>query len=220
MGAILGTSEVLGSTAEEVTHALQLPFAAARFEVIDGWRAQMPWLTSDQVVVTAHTTSDHYIIEIERDIAPVATDPTAMIATLLQAPSWQAFSEQTVKALGEMFGYARTMAYKFHPDYHGEVISEYLNQPDLEPFLGLHYPASDIPPQARRLYVLQLVRVIEDVDATDGPSPRLGSGWRAGARARSHLRCTVAPSRRCTSSTCATWAWPPPQRCRSFSGSG
>ncbi len=143
----------------------------------------MPWLTSDQVVVTAHTTSDHYIIEIERDIAPVATDPTAMIATLLQAPSWQAFSEQTVKALGEMFGYARTMAYTFHPDYHGEVISEYLNQPDLEPFLGLHYPASDIPPQARRLYVLQLVRVIEDVDAPTvhllgsapdgGPAPAL-----------------------------------------------
>ena len=118
-----------------------------------------------------------------------------------------------------MFGYARTMAYTFHPDHHGEVTAEHLNQPDLEPFLGLHYPASDIPPQARRLYVLQLVRVIEDVDgptvhllgpASDGEPPP----------ARSHLR---APSRGLTGAPgvhCATWAWPPRRRCRSSNMDG
>jgi diguanylate cyclase (GGDEF)-like protein len=164
LAGILRTPRVLGSTVEEVTRALELPNAAARFDAIDGWRTEMPWLTSDTVLVTAHSTSDHYVLEIERDVAPVGTDTTVMIAKLLEAPSWQAFSEQTVAALGQMFGYARTMAYTFHPDHHGEVTAEYLNKPDVEPFLGLHYPASDIPPQARRLYVQQLVRVIEDVD--------------------------------------------------------
>ncbi|TPG32184.1 EAL domain-containing protein [Mycolicibacterium hodleri] len=164
ISGILVSTTVLGSKFEDVARALQLPDAATQFEPIAGWRTEMPWLTSDPVVVTAHSTSDHYVLEIERDIPSVASDPTAMIATLLEAPSWQAFSEQTVKALGQMFGYARTMAYTFHPDHHGEVTAEYLNQSDLEPFLGLHYPASDIPRQARRLYVMQLVRVIEDVD--------------------------------------------------------
>lgn len=168
--AKLRAPAVLGTTVEDVARALELPTGATRFEAIDGWRSHMFWLTTDPVVITAHTTADHYILEIERDIAPIAEDPTAMISTLLQAPSWQVFSEQTVTALGEMFGYARTMAYTFHPDYHGEVTAEYINRPDLEPYLGLHYPASDIPPQARRLYVVQLVRVIEDVD---GPTVHL-----------------------------------------------
>ncbi|MBJ7339020.1 EAL domain-containing protein [Mycolicibacterium sp.] len=183
IGAVLDTPTVLGSTLEDVACGLQLPDAAMRFESIAGWQTEMPWLISDPLMVTAHSTSDHYVLELERDIPSVASDPTAMIATLLEAPSWQAFSEQTVKALGQMFGYARTMAYTFHPDHHGEVTAEYLNQPDLEPFLGLHYPASDIPRQARRLYVMQLVRVIDDVDdptvhllgsAPDGePAPAL-----------------------------------------------
>ena len=185
--SVLGTPSVLGSNFEAVAHALQLPDAATRFEPIAGWRTEMPWLTSDSVMVAAHSTSDHYVLEIERDIPSVASDPTTVLATLLEAPSWQAFSEQTVKALGRMFGYARTMAYTFHPDHHGEVTAEYLNQPDLEPFLGLHYPASDIPRQARQLYVLQLARVIEDVDeptvhllgsAPDGdPAPALDLGF-------------------------------------------
>jgi light-regulated signal transduction histidine kinase (bacteriophytochrome) len=148
---ILGTPSVSGSNFEAVARALQLPDAATRFEPIAGWRTEMPWLTSDPVMVTAHSTTDHYVLEIERDIPSVASDPTTVLATLLEAPSWQAFSEQTVKALGQMFGYARTMAYTFHPDHHGEVTAEYLNQPDLEPYLGLHYPAADIPPQARAL---------------------------------------------------------------------
>ncbi|NVN52678.1 EAL domain-containing protein [Mycolicibacterium hippocampi] len=160
---MLGTPRVLGSPLDEVSHALGLPDDFRRCADNQGWRAEIPWLDTAPMMITAHATSDHYIVEIEREIPSVATDPTSMIATLLEAASWQAFSEQTVVALGQMFGYARTMAYTFHPDHHGEVIAEHLNEPDLEPFLGLHYPAADIPPQARRLYVLQLERVIEDV---------------------------------------------------------
>ena len=165
IAALLHTSSALGSTVEEVARVLALPDATTRFEAIDGRRTELPSLAADPLVVTAHSTRDHFVLEIERDVPSVANDPTALIATLLEAVSWQQFAEQTVKALAQMFGYARTMAYTFHPDHHGEVIAEHLNLTDSEPFLGLHYPASDIPPQARRLYVLQLIRVIEDVDA-------------------------------------------------------
>jgi len=60
--------------------------------------------------------------------------------------------------------YDRVMIYKFHEDGHGEVVSEAKNE-DLAPFFGLHYPASDIPKQARELYKINLVRLIADVDS-------------------------------------------------------
>ena len=44
------------------------------------------------------------------------------------------------------------MIYRFHPDGSGEVIAERA-RPGIEPFLGLRYPAEDIPQQARALLV-------------------------------------------------------------------
>ena len=63
----------------------------------------------------------------------------------------------------QLAGYDRVMVYRFHPDWHGEVVAEEAG-PGLEPFLGLHYPASDIPHQARKLYRLNQLRMIGDID--------------------------------------------------------
>ena len=64
----------------------------------------------------------------------------------------------------EITGYDRVMIYKFHKDDHGEVVAESKNA-DLESWLNLHYPASDIPAQARELYKLNLVRIIASVNS-------------------------------------------------------
>jgi light-regulated signal transduction histidine kinase (bacteriophytochrome) len=61
-------------------------------------------------------------------------------------------------------GFDRVMIYQFHPDWSGEVIAE-VRAPHAEPFVGLRYPASDIPPQARQLYTETLLRVLVDVYA-------------------------------------------------------
>lgn len=61
--------------------------------------------------------------------------------------------------------YDRVMIYRFAADGHGEVVAESKND-DLESWLGLHYPASDIPKQARELYKLNLTRIIADVFTT------------------------------------------------------
>lgn len=63
----------------------------------------------------------------------------------------------------EISGFDRVMLYRFAEDNHGEVIGESVVE-GRESFLGLHYPASDIPEQARRLYVLNTVRSIGDVN--------------------------------------------------------
>ncbi|MCP1198816.1 HWE histidine kinase domain-containing protein [Notoacmeibacter sp. MSK16QG-6] len=61
-----------------------------------------------------------------------------------------------------MSGFDRVMVYQFLPDGSGEVIAE-ARQSRLEPFLGLRYPATDIPQQARALYLKQTLRLIADV---------------------------------------------------------
>src|SRR5690606_16721101 len=63
-----------------------------------------------------------------------------------------------------IINYDRVMIYKFAEDGHGEVVAEARNT-DLAPWLGLHYPASDIPQQARELYKVNLTRIIADVHA-------------------------------------------------------
>ncbi len=59
----------------------------------------------------------------------------------------------------------RVLLYKFLPDGSGEVISESLND-GMEAYLGLRYPASDIPEQARRLYVRNNIRLIVDANSS------------------------------------------------------
>ena len=59
-------------------------------------------------------------------------------------------------------GYDRVMVYKFDRDDHGSVIAEQ-KQAHQHSFLGLHYPASDIPEQARRLYRMNSIRYIPDI---------------------------------------------------------
>lgn len=69
-----------------------------------------------------------------------------------------------VRELGELTGYDRVMAYKFHEDEHGEVIAE-CRRSDLEPYIGLHYPATDIPQASRFLFMKNKVRMICDCRA-------------------------------------------------------
>ncbi|XP_057542305.1 phytochrome A-like [Amaranthus tricolor] len=69
-----------------------------------------------------------------------------------------------VQAVFELTGYDRVMAYKFHEDDHGEIVSE-ITKPNLDPYLGLHYPATDIPQAARFLFMKNKVRLICDCRA-------------------------------------------------------
>jgi len=69
-----------------------------------------------------------------------------------------------MKYIARVTGFDRVMLYQFAPDWHGKVIAE-KNRPGVQGFLGLHFPASDIPPNARRLYVKNIQRFIADTEA-------------------------------------------------------
>ncbi|WP_019986721.1 ATP-binding protein [Rudanella lutea] len=76
--------------------------------------------------------------------------------------------QNTARRVKTIIGFDRVMVYRFAPDWHGQVVAEEKEE-HLEPFLGLHYPASDIPRQARELYKTNLVRIIADVGSSPAP---------------------------------------------------
>lgn len=90
------------------------------------------------------------------------------LGRLLGAGSVPEFSQFAVDQVRELTGYDRVLMYRFAPDAHGEVVAE-AKRDDLEPFLGLHYPATDIPQQARAMYLKNWLRFIPDVDYQPAP---------------------------------------------------
>ncbi|MEW2066259.1 ATP-binding protein [Streptomyces sp. NPDC007346] len=82
-----------------------------------------------------------------------------------------------VREVQALTGYDRVVAYRFDgAEGPGQVVAEVRGE-GREPWLGLWFPASDIPPQARRLYARNWIRVIGDVDdATVGLLPELREG--------------------------------------------
>jgi chemotaxis family two-component system sensor kinase Cph1 len=73
-------------------------------------------------------------------------------------------ADVVVQQMQRVTGFERVLFYRFHEDGHGSVDAE-AKEPALEPYLGLHYPASDIPAQARDLYRKNWLRLIFDASA-------------------------------------------------------
>ena len=76
--------------------------------------------------------------------------------------------EITAREVRALTGFDRVMIYRFDDEYNGEVVAEAM-RPELNPFLGLKFPASDIPPQARALYEQSWIRLISDVGYVPSP---------------------------------------------------
>lgn len=86
-----------------------------------------------------------------------------MIDRLRQSSSIEQLCASAARHLRGLTGFDRVMVYRFEGDGAGEVVAESLNGM-VDSFKGLHFPASDIPAQARRLYTRNLLRIISDVD--------------------------------------------------------
>jgi diguanylate cyclase (GGDEF)-like protein len=90
-------------------------------------------------------------------------------------------------------GFDRVMIYRFDEDWHGEVLAEDVSERVPVAYLGLHFPAADIPVQARALYVLNTLRLIPDI--AYAPVPIVSATRDAAALdlSRSELR-SVSPN--------------------------
>src|SRR3984885_6049868 len=91
-----------------------------------------------------------------------------MVELINTLPSLEAFHRDAARQVRALTGFDRVMIYRFAEDGVGEVIAE-VAKPGVESYLGLHYPASDIPVQARALYLRNSFRIIADVAAETVP---------------------------------------------------
>jgi light-regulated signal transduction histidine kinase (bacteriophytochrome)/CheY-like chemotaxis protein len=91
-----------------------------------------------------------------------------MVARLSTRPTLEELHRDAARQVRAITGYDRVMVYRFSPDGAGEVIAE-ASRAGMQPLLGLHYPASDIPVQARALYLRNPFRIIADVRSETVP---------------------------------------------------
>ncbi len=124
--------------------------------------------------LTLHQSGETLILELEIFPDGHLSTPDLYVQTsrfvnfMEAAGSLQVLSQHVAEEIRKITGYDRVMVYRFDDFYNGEVFAESKNA-DLEPFLNLHYPHTDIPPQARQLYLRNLMRMIGDVQYTPVP---------------------------------------------------
>ena len=122
--------------------------------------------------IALHNSGSNVIIEGEPSTEQNYGDATGtvrgMIARLDQAPDLDRFYSEGARQVRALTGFDRVMLYKFDDDGSGHVVAESAKS-GVGSFLGLHYPATDIPAQARELYKRSLLRVITDIDAVPVP---------------------------------------------------
>lgn len=121
--------------------------------------------------VSVHVTNGCIVMEFEpaASLDGMANDISnvrAAIDQLADLPSLAAVYRQTVRFIRMVLGFDRVMLYRFRHDGSGEVVAEAVKH-GKPPLLNLRYPASDIPKQARALYLENPIRLIADV-ADDG----------------------------------------------------
>ena len=118
--------------------------------------------------VTVHTVDGVVVLEFEATghTAEPKPDSYALVKTTLarlqSADSLQQFCEVVANDIRALTGLDRVMVYKFHDDGHGEVFAE-SRLAALPSWLGLHYPAEDIPQPARAVFMKTWIRPVSDV---------------------------------------------------------
>lgn len=117
-----------------------------------------------------HRVDDVLVIELEPSESELPVDAIeffrtgyAAITESLQSCSTQELYQRAADYVSVITGFDHIMVYLFDKDWNGTVVAECANE--LERYLGLVFPASDIPAQARQLYARNSLRLLVDVNA-------------------------------------------------------
>lgn len=123
---------------------------------------------------TIHKSNETYILEAEQSgeqsqqMVDVYSQTSQFLSYMNDTHTLKELCDLVARGTREITGYDRVMVYRFDKEYNGEVFAESVRE-DLEPFLGLHYPHTDIPVQARELYMQNLLRLIVDINYSPIP---------------------------------------------------
>lgn len=162
-------SELLNNSLEKL---LPVDFCERIRGVKAGEKLVLPetLIFKEEYFAIAHLSGGNYIIDLE----PVGEKQnqvffqgqlTRILNDLHTATSVSQLSQRAASLVKDLFDYDRVMLYRFDQEWNGEVVAEEKEQ-EMESWLGLHYPATDIPKPAREIFLKQGVRIISDVDYT------------------------------------------------------
>nr|WP_319515194.1 HWE histidine kinase domain-containing protein [uncultured Cohaesibacter sp.] len=128
---------------------------------------------SDHFDVSVHFMNGSIVMEFEpagsqSGLSTDVANVRSAINRMSELSELKALYSHAVRFINAITGFDRVMLYKFHPDDSGEVVAE-VRRTNMESFLQLRYPASDIPKQARLLYLKNPIRIITDVSDRGAP---------------------------------------------------
>jgi two-component system, chemotaxis family, sensor kinase Cph1 len=137
--------------------------AAGQWEKVNPLRLEVEGKPLDGII---HRHAGALILELESTAAGARSESTQhslrpALISLQFARTMRALCDTVVREVRELTGFERVVLYRFHASGDGSVYSE-SKESSLEPYLDLHYPASDIPKQARELYLKNWLRIIPD----------------------------------------------------------
>jgi two-component system, chemotaxis family, sensor kinase Cph1 len=131
--------------------------------------------TSETWIGHFHRCENQLILELEK-IDPLASDSRSLLSILersssliLKTNSEKQLCVVTAREIQRITGYDRVMIYRFDADWNGEVVAEAQNKTGMPSFLGQHFPATDIPSQARKILLSNWIRMIPDVAYEPSP---------------------------------------------------
>lgn len=158
---------LLGGPISELGSA-EVEWAVGARASIDPVRVHLAGEAFDAIT---HPAGDRVIVELEPAVTSTEYARLSVVGALQRLAQLTDVGEirrSAVEAVREVSGYDRVMMYRFFDDEHGEVVAE-ASAPDMESYLGLHFPASDIPAQARALYLTKISRAIVSTDDPGTP---------------------------------------------------
>lgn len=164
--ALLGRS-LAGAIDEEAEARLRAFLATEPTERNPLYVLTLPARGADPPLdVTVHTVDGVVVIELEAIGRTGEPDYYGLVkkssARLAAAHTPTQLCHAICEEVRAITGLDRVMVYKFHPDCHGEVLAE-SRRADLPTWLGLHYPADDIPKPARDIFKKIWIRPVSDV---------------------------------------------------------
>lgn len=126
------------------------------------------FIESEQYHFSAFRNKGNIFLEFEKVIVNPDKQITNKYDNFYIVENEQEIWDQLLNILSKIVNYDRMMVYKFMMDGSGKVVAEKTND-NLESYLGLHYPESDIPIQARELYLKKRKRIFSNVHAEPVP---------------------------------------------------
>ncbi|HET6408946.1 MAG TPA: GAF domain-containing protein, partial [Chthoniobacteraceae bacterium] len=138
--------------------------------------AEMPLhvrIKSREFDVVLHRVDDLVIVEFEpvdqaADFSRFYRSLQQGVSAVQRASSLPELYNAAAETISRLSGFERVMVYKFDEEWNGQVVGEKL-EGNADSYLGQHFPASDIPPQARELYRRNLLRIIPSSTYTPAP---------------------------------------------------